>query len=72
MSKDYMKKKVIIPDNTIQYLSAQEYYALTDSERADLELVLAEAGLNPDQYMRHMESLYPKKFTPKPLIWRHK
>ena len=71
MNKDKLKEKVIKGDKE-QYLSAQEYELMTIAEKQSVREVLGEEKIDPDEYERQMKALWPKPFTPKPLVWRHK
>ena len=51
-------------------LSAQEYNSLSEDEKDDLLIAATEDNQDPDEWKRKQKKLWPKKFTPKPLVWR--
>jgi hypothetical protein len=71
MSKEKIKDK-ILKDGKEIYLSAQEYALLTVQEKKDLRTVLADEGIDADEYESNMKKLWPREVTLKPLTWRKK
>ena len=71
MSKE-KKEKVKEKIGKGSYLSAQEYKLMTGEEKKLLREVLVEDEQDPDDYERKMQTLWPKKFEPKPLTWRRR
>ena len=71
MNKEQIRERVIHGGKG-RYLSAQEHKSLTVEERAAMRDVLKENNIDPDEYERGMEKLWPKVFVPKPTIWRNR
>ena len=71
MKKDKIKDK-LLPGREPRYLSAQDYKLFSAKDKKALRIILAEAGYDPDEYEKEMTALFPKKFEPKPLVWRNK
>ena len=69
MSKEKIKDK-ILKDGKEIYLSAQDYACLTVQEKQDLHTVLADEGIDADEYESRMKSMWPREVTLKPLTWR--
>ena len=53
-----------------KYLSAQAYHKLSDEEKVELKEILVED--EDTEYETTMQALWPKKFEPKPLVWRRR
>jgi len=71
--KEKLKSKFFpAPEESVQYLSAQEYNVLTLLERQLFWEVVSELGYDTDEFERKMKALWPKQFQTKTLIWRHK
>ena len=68
--KSEIKKKIGNKGNR-RLLSAQEYAQMTTDEKDILNDILAEDG-DFIEFEKNMKALWPKKFTPKPLVWRKK
>ena len=71
MKKDKIKDK-ILPNGKLRYLSAQDYKLFLAKDKQFLKEILFEAGFDPDEYLKDMTALFPKKFEPKPLVWRNR
>jgi hypothetical protein len=71
MNKIALEKK-IIKDDKEQHLSAQEYMKLTPDEKGIVREIIQGKKIDPDEYEANMKKLWPKPFTPKPLVWRKK
>jgi len=69
MNKEKIKDK-ILKDGREIYLSAQDYACLTVREKQDLHTVLADAGIDADEYESRMKSMWPREVMLKPLTWR--
>ena len=69
--KEKIKDKVFDKGKT-HFLSAQDYNEMTNKEKEALRQILIEQGQVPEEYERNMKALWPKKWTPKSLIWREK
>ena len=54
------------------FLSAQEYEGLSDDERGAIGKVMSAKGKDKAEYMRRMKELWPRKFVPQRLTWRHR
>ena len=71
MKKDKIKDK-ILSNREPRYLSAQDYKLFSAKDKQLLKVVLTEAGFDSDEYLKEMTALFPKKFEPKPLVWRNR
>jgi len=69
MNKEKIKDK-ILKDGREICLSAQDYACLTVQEKQDLHTVLADAGIDADEYESRMKKLWPREVMLKPLTWR--
>ena len=71
MNKDKIREKVLKGGREV-YLSAQDYDGLSAEEKASIREVLANKGLDTDDYERHMKKLWPKKVILPIPVWRNK
>lgn len=69
LNKDKIKEK-IIKNGKECYLSAQEYGKLTSDDKKLLKEVLEDEKMDAGDYDEKMKKLWPRTFTPKPLVWR--
>jgi len=72
MKKEKIKEKIGLPSGKPKFLSAQDFKLFSLEDKQVLRDVLTEAGCDPDEYEEKMKALFPKKFEPKPLVWRNK